>query len=201
VFTARQREIIDASIRLIARKGIQEVTMKNLSREVGISEPALYRHFKNKHDILAGVLESFNHYNKLIPESVLDMDATALEKLKIAVVRVLEKFAEYPEISGVFFSEEIFQNDEDLAGKVSELISRNREFFIGIIDEGISEGSLRDDINKDDMSLIIIGVMRLLVIRWRLSHYSFDLVAAGRNIFEGSISILFRKQLVMVNNN
>ncbi len=193
MFTTRQREIIDASIRLIANKGIQGVTIKNLSGEIGISEPALYRHFKNKHEILSGVIESFNNYNKLIPESVLDIDATALEKLNISVVRVLEKFAEYPEISGVFFSEEIFQNDEDLAGKVSELISRNREFFIGIIEEGISEGSLRDDITKEDMSMIVIGVMRLLVIRWRLSRYSFDLVAAGKEIFGGTIQTLLKK--------
>ncbi len=194
MFTSRQKEIIDASIRLIARKGIQEVTMKNLSREVGISEPALYRHFKNKHDILVGVLDSFKYYNKLIPESVKDFDLNALEKLKTAVIMVLKKFADYPEISSVFFSEEIFQNEEDLTSKVTELISKNREIFIGLIEEGIIEGSLRDDINKDDMSLVIIGVMRLMVIRWRLSHYSFDLVTTGKEMFEGTISILFRNK-------
>ncbi len=194
MFTSRQKEIIDASIRLIARKGIQEVTMKNLSREVGISEPALYRHFKNKHDILAGVLDSFKYYNKLIPESVKDFDLNALEKLKTAVIMVLKKFADYPEISSVFFSEEIFQNEEDLTSKVTELISKNREIFISLIEEGITEGSLRDDINKDDMSLVIIGVMRLMVIRWRLSHYSFDLVTTGKEMFEGTISILFRNK-------
>lgn len=193
MFTSRQKEIIDASIRLIARKGIQEVTMKNLSREVGISEPALYRHFKNKHDIMIGVLDSFDYHNKLISETGIKHDTGAMEKLKTAFIMVFKKFTEHPEISSVFFSEEIFQNEEDFTIKVNELISGNRGFFINLIEEGIEEGSLRNDINKEDMSLIIMGVMRLLVIRWRLARYSFDLVSKGEQLFERTISVLLRK--------
>ncbi len=193
MFTDRQKEIIDASIRLIAGKGIQEVTMKNISREVGISEPALYRHFKNKHEIMVGVLDSFNYHNRMIPEEVKTSGLNALERLEDALVMVLKKFAGYPEIASVFFSEEIFRNDKELTAKVTELINRNRDFFISIIEEGIKEGSLRDDINKDDMSLIIIGVMRLLVVRWRLSGYSFNLASAGKELFEGTIKTLLSK--------
>ncbi|MCK5088225.1 MAG: helix-turn-helix transcriptional regulator, partial [Melioribacteraceae bacterium] len=46
--TKRQAEIIDESIKLIADKGIQGLTIKNLSKAIGVSEPAIYRHFENK---------------------------------------------------------------------------------------------------------------------------------------------------------
>ncbi len=193
MFTSRQREIIDASIKLIARGGIQEVTMKHLSIEVGISEPALYRHFKSKHDIMAGVIESFRYHNKMVPENVNDFDVDSLEKLKLAVDTVLRKFSDNPEISGVFFSEEIFHNDAQLTAQMSELLEEYRGFFLGLIDSGIRDGSLRVDIKKEDISLIIIGVVRLLVVRWRLSGYSFNLVEAGNGIFERTIKVIFQK--------
>ncbi len=193
MFTARQKEIIDASIRLIARKGIQEVTMKNLSREVGISEPALYRHFKNKHEILVGVLDSFDYYNKLITETVNDNGGDAIEKLKTAVLQVFRKFSQHTEIASVIFSEEIFQNEEDLAARVKEIMAANGKAFTKLIEEGIQSGGLRGDIDKDDMSLIILGVMRLLVIHWRLSRYSFDLVERGEQVFERTIRVLLAK--------
>ncbi len=193
VFTSRQKEIIDAAIHLIARKGIQEVTMKNLSREVGISEPALYRHFNGKHDIMKGILDSFSYHNKLMSGRPFDPDKTALENLEHTVLQVFRKFTEYPELSSVIFSEEIFQNEEDLTAQVTDLMAVNREVFKGMITAGIKDGSLRNDINKEDMSLIIIGVMRLLVIRWRLSRYSFDLVRRGERLFRRTIQVLLEK--------
>ena len=41
----RQKEIIGAAISLIAQNGIEGLTTKALAAAVGISEPALYRHF------------------------------------------------------------------------------------------------------------------------------------------------------------
>ena len=43
--TKRQKEIINTSSDLIATGGIQNFTMKSLSKDIGISEPAIYRHF------------------------------------------------------------------------------------------------------------------------------------------------------------
>lgn len=49
-FTVRQKQIIQQSIQLIADKGIQGLTIKNISKSIGISEPAIYRHFDNKNN-------------------------------------------------------------------------------------------------------------------------------------------------------
>lgn len=46
-FTPRQTEIIDKAIQLIDQKGIQGLTIKNLARETGVTEGAIYRHFDN----------------------------------------------------------------------------------------------------------------------------------------------------------
>lgn len=68
--TKRQQEIIDISIALIADKGIQSLTIKNISQCLGISEPAIYRHFASKFEIQMAVLESFER----IAADVLDSE-------------------------------------------------------------------------------------------------------------------------------
>jgi AcrR family transcriptional regulator len=60
MLTDRQLEIIQTSIKLISSKGIQGLTMKNLSKEIGISEPAIYRHYDNKIEILVSILDYFS---------------------------------------------------------------------------------------------------------------------------------------------
>ena len=61
MLTERQQEIWDHAIALISEKGIQGLTMKNLSKRLGISEPAIYRHYENKIDILVSLLD-YRHF-------------------------------------------------------------------------------------------------------------------------------------------
>ena len=51
-YTDRQVEIIEAATRRIDQYGIQNLTIKNLASDINVTEPALYRHFKRKDDIL-----------------------------------------------------------------------------------------------------------------------------------------------------
>ncbi len=53
MLSERQIQIRDEATKLIASKGIQGFTIKNLSKAIGISEPGLYRHFESKVDILS----------------------------------------------------------------------------------------------------------------------------------------------------
>jgi len=48
--TSQERKvmIINVARDLVIREGVQALTIKNLSRKNKISEPAVYRHFKNK---------------------------------------------------------------------------------------------------------------------------------------------------------
>ncbi|MCJ7655507.1 MAG: TetR/AcrR family transcriptional regulator, partial [Dehalococcoidia bacterium] len=48
----RRRQIIAAARRLIIKHGAEHVTVRRMAEEVGISEAAIYRHFKSKKDIL-----------------------------------------------------------------------------------------------------------------------------------------------------
>jgi AcrR family transcriptional regulator len=54
--TERQQEIVETALGLINEKGIQGLTIKNLSKKLGITEPAIYRHFVNKIQILIALL-------------------------------------------------------------------------------------------------------------------------------------------------
>ncbi|HJW27934.1 MAG TPA: TetR/AcrR family transcriptional regulator, partial [Saprospiraceae bacterium] len=51
--TTRRNQIMDAARKLIMRSGSEHVTIRNMAKEVGISEAAIYRHFKSKTEILS----------------------------------------------------------------------------------------------------------------------------------------------------
>ena len=83
--TQRQSEIIQESLKLIADKGIQGFTIKNLANAIGVTEPAIYRHFENKQKILVGILSLFKENKENFIKDVQSEDATPLDKLKSVV--------------------------------------------------------------------------------------------------------------------
>ena len=94
MFSERQQQIVETAIKLIADKGIQNLTTKNLAKEIGISEPALYRHFSSKLEILKAVITNFQikmqpaleKLNKSV-NSLNKIESFILEHLKIIKTR------------------------------------------------------------------------------------------------------------------
>ena len=54
--TTRQEEILDHTLALLREQGLARLTMKKVATRVGFTEPALYRHYATKEELLLGVL-------------------------------------------------------------------------------------------------------------------------------------------------
>lgn len=55
--SARRREILDAAVELFYERGFDRVGVNEIGAKIGISGPALYRHFEGKDEILARLFE------------------------------------------------------------------------------------------------------------------------------------------------
>jgi AcrR family transcriptional regulator len=53
----RRRQLLHAAVRLFADRGFRAVSIEDLGATVGVSGPAVYRHFPSKEAILAEMLE------------------------------------------------------------------------------------------------------------------------------------------------
>ncbi|MGX6443150.1 TetR/AcrR family transcriptional regulator [Neobacillus sp. K501] len=61
-------KILETSIDLFSRKGFNGVSIRTITKEVGIKESSLYNHFQNKEEILETIFDIFrNEFKKTIP--------------------------------------------------------------------------------------------------------------------------------------
>lgn len=191
-FTKRQQEIIEAAIGIIAEKGIQYLTIKNLAKSIHLTEGALYRHFSNKLEILNGILTLFKGQIDKNFKSA-DSKISSLEQLLDIIANQIDIFIEKPIVAAVIFSEEIFQNDKLLADNVLSIMNQNLEVMINLIKNGQDTGQIRRDIPTEQLGNMVMGSIRLLVTRWRLSGYAFDLKKEG-NVMISSLRTILTKQ-------
>ncbi len=189
-FTPRQEQIIKVAIELIAEKGIQDLTIKNLSGRIGIAESAIYRHFKSKQDILLGILALFDEDKKMFMERIKESGKPPLEQLKLLFQLRFKFFNENPAIASVIFSEEIFRNDPRLSQKVFNIMKNNQNIVFDIIKAGQKQNQIRNDVDTQELAFIIIGALRLIVTKWRLSNFAFNLEKEGQKLWNSVLKLI-----------
>ncbi|NIP56498.1 MAG: TetR family transcriptional regulator, partial [Gemmatimonadetes bacterium] len=52
----QREQILACACDLYLKGGLEGVSMRRLAREVGVTAPAIYRHFEGKEDVLLGVV-------------------------------------------------------------------------------------------------------------------------------------------------
>jgi AcrR family transcriptional regulator len=189
-YTERQVQIINAAIKLMGDGGIQLLTTKNLAREVGLSEPALYRHFSNKVDILQQVLSYLRLRIIQRLKYITSSDLSPSEKLRELVNRQFAAFTNRPEIVVVLLSEGLYQNNKELSALVFSIMQESSSFYLQIIKDGQDSGEFRKDLPAERLAFMIMGSMRFCVIQWHLSGNAYDLVTKGEDLLYTIFTLL-----------
>ncbi len=186
----RQSEIIETSIGLIADNGIQSLTIRNIATAIGISEPAIYRHFLNKFEILNSVLDTFQEISMDILDSNEIHKKSSLEQIEYFLFDRYKRCSENPKLAKVMFSEENFQDDKRLSMKVLQIMHSHKEKMHKIIVLGQKSGEIRNDIDTLSLFRIIFGPMRLLIKQWCLSNFAFNLQDEGKKLWNAELKMI-----------
>ena len=178
-FSSRQLNIINTAMDIIAKKGIKSFTIKNLARCVGVTEPALYRHFKSKDEIFSSILIYFNERILKIKEGDVRTNNT-LDRMCKMFLKRMNLLDKYPTLAIIIFYEDFFIKQSSVADKITELKNRTLENLRNLIKTGQKRGEIRKDINADDLAFIIMTVVHARVREWLLSGFSYRISNRGR---------------------
>lgn len=190
-FTDRQIEIMEAATARIDQHGIQNLTIKNLAADINLSEPALYRHFESKNEILLSLLNYFLYEMKTrINDISLASNTTAGDELRAIFTSQLKTFMDKPAIVSVIFAESIFHFDKTLRNKVSEIMDFMQDFVKTNIQKGQESEQYVKLINAATITTIITGGMRMAVLKSKLSGNNTKLVKDGMVVLDGILKMI-----------
>ena len=188
-YTKRQLQIIHSAVDLIAKGGMSSLTMNRIASEINVTEPALYRHFKSKKEILHGVINLLSQ-NGQVP---IETEKTGWDLIEFIMQGRIEKFINYPSLAAIIFSEEIFSGDNDLSQQINSLMQVTQERFVRVIHAAQEDGSIRKDIMAEQIALFIIGAFRFLVTQWRLFGHNFNLNERATTLFHDARELFIVK--------
>jgi len=171
----RQGQIIDAARKLVVKYGSEHVTIGKIAREVGISEGAIYRHFKSKRDVLSGLADHIA--DDLFADIPQNNEVTykSIEFINTILHDHLTKIQQRRGISFLVIAEIISLGDKKLNKKIYEIITRYINSLKELLTKGVQSQEIRKDIDTEASAIFLFSMIQGLVNIWALSNYSIDI--------------------------
>ncbi|MFZ1705042.1 MAG: TetR/AcrR family transcriptional regulator [Saprospiraceae bacterium] len=187
----RQLEIIEAAGKILTTSGVSGLTIKNVAREMKFSESALYRHFNSKEDIIISMLEYLaqsmdERYTLAITDHhVPEAKFTTLFQSQFSF------FKSNPHFVVAVFSDGLMEESQRINETILKIMGIKIKHLAPIIEEGQQKKVFTNALNSEEILHITMGTFRLLMFKWRVANFQFDIYKKGDKMIQ-SILILIK---------
>jgi TetR/AcrR family fatty acid metabolism transcriptional regulator len=183
----KRRHLLDAAVRVFARKGYHASRVGDIAEEAGVAHGLLYHYFKSKDEVLEAVFHENWSLLQLRIASVEETDEPAADQLRHIAAIVLRTWLHLPDVVTVVIRE--FGRSPELAERIGEL-AQPIDVIQRTIERGIERGEFRSDIDPQFAATVVYGSIDELLTGWvlgRLPAGEEDVAAAEKALLEVSL--------------
>lgn len=180
----RKAQIVEATLRLADQLGPDRLSTEAIARDVGLTQPGVFRHFPSKDRLWEAVAARIGEMFQVRWTKVERLDSSSREKLRHLITGQLKLIRATPAIPAILFSRELHVENDGLRKVFFGLMQRFHGLTAGLIEDGQREGEFGRNQDPQDAAFLVIGLVQGLVLRWSLSGRSFDLVAEGERLLD-----------------
>ncbi|MDQ7782875.1 MAG: TetR/AcrR family transcriptional regulator [Desulfomonilaceae bacterium] len=149
-------KIVEALKSLLGEKEFTAITTADIAQTAGVTEALIYKYFSDKRDLLHQLLAEYLDY--FVTRAELDVKGIkgAVHKLRRLIWSHINMYAGNRVFARILLLEvrnyrEYFNSD------AYQMVKRYSSFLESIVEEGIAEGVIRDDIPIPVIRQLIIG--------------------------------------------
>lgn len=180
----RRAEIARATLVLAFEAGPQQVTTGMIADRLGLTQPAIYKHFPRKDDIWLAVAD---HLSTGIRENIAHASrnaGTPSERLFQLVLGHLKLVKENPALPEIMVMRAKKDQQGVLQSKMQHSMAAFRQAMANQILAARALGEFRDDIDVSDAVTLIFGVVQSLVLRLLVNRDLETFLADGERLLE-----------------
>lgn len=153
----RRAEIAAAALKIVGEYGVQGATMGRIAEALGISGPALYKHFSGRAEILEAALDLLQQRVTSWLESSDHPDA--VERLReLGVGHASTVAANYEGVVAPLFEFVAASPRSELKEQMGRRQRETLQKFVDILEEGQRQGTIRADIDTLVVAWALLGV-------------------------------------------
>ena len=179
----KPQQIIEAAVRIFARKGYYNARVSDIAREAGMAAGTIYLYFKTKDDILVTLFrEKMAHFVAALRKAIAD-EPDAGAKLRRLVLLHFQMLEQNPALAEVVQVEQR-QGQKFLRGASAHEIAAYFALIGSVLEEGMAQGQFRRDLPLKVAVKALFGAMDQMATSWVLGKRGYRLTATAAAVAE-----------------
>ena len=190
----RKAQIVAEVLRLADEIGPDRLSTTDVARAIGISQPAIFRHFPTKGALWLAVAEDIADRLQSY-WAAAEAGATGPQaRLKALIGAQLTAIAETPALPSILFSRELQVDNPALRDVFRGLLGAFQGRLVAVIRDLQAAGDLKRDVSPEDVAILLTSLVQGVAIRWTLGARGFALVPEGLRLFDVQMELLGAKE-------
>jgi AcrR family transcriptional regulator len=180
--------VLAAAEEVFADQGLHAAHMGEIAARAGVSVGTLYNHFKDREDLLAGLLEArraelLSHLDDALKDAA---GRPAIDRLRVAIETMLAHKSRHRKFMQILLQGEIGRYENTFPSACHMPGATLREIYgrvEKVVRQGVRDGTLRLDIEAT-APMFLMGMVRSLAIRDALRKSQGDPAADAAELFD-----------------
>jgi AcrR family transcriptional regulator len=170
----RREQIAEAALNLVASQGLRGLSMAAVARRVGLVPSGIYRHFKNKDEIIDAVLDLLERRLAANVQAAREATPDPLDRVKRVLMGHVRIIRQGRAIPRMIFSDDVHVGHPERKGRVHRIVGAYLGQIREFVREGQQAGRIREDVDPETVALMVIGIVVPGGILWHLTDGGFD---------------------------
>jgi AcrR family transcriptional regulator len=157
---SRKQQIVETALELVAAHGAEAVSFQLIADRIGVTQPAVIRHFPTKEALWLAVMDWLEQHLVGIYSSADEADEAALvvlSRMFLAHMRLIER---YPALAKLVFSDHLRLQFPSLQARFGNLHKAYMARLSAVLDRARAEGSISDTVNLKDGAAMFLSLVQ-----------------------------------------
>jgi len=180
----RREEILAAATDLFYEYGYQKASLRDLSRKVGLTQAAIYYHFRNKEEILYTIIEKSSNELYFTLKSCLSGKKDAVVELRDTIIQHILSIKHGRKGAKIIIEDKRF-----LGGQLNKLVKEKEKAIFYLYKNHLVELQKGKRIEDVDLTVATFGILG--TINWLYHWYRPEKNLSLEQLAEQIVSNLF----------
>ena len=165
----RKNQIVDITLALLKKERVEQVTTRLIAKKVGVSQPALFRHFPNREAIFIAVIDCARDHFANLAKDILKTDNKAMEALSEFCFALLSYVEKNPGISRILFYDVANGKEEKLRRHLRRFLAMQTALVKTLITEAVELKELPKLLDIELATNQWLALVSGTVLQWQIS--------------------------------
>lgn len=188
----RRDEILDTALALAFEGGPGRVTTVAIAERLGLTQPAIYRHFRSKADLWAAITARLGAEVGANIAAAEAADGPALNRLRALVLGHLELISRTPALPEIMVTRDPNSADAVVRTAMQKRMGEFQRALTGLCRAVAEDGALCPGVEPRDLALLVMGVLQSLALRLLFNRDPAALVPEGTRLLTLQLSAFIK---------